>query len=137
MKKYICPNCESRNAKPYCNDCDCSIPNSSFIEEEEINYSHIAISNNVANIEIRCPSCDRKFSSSKKTCPYCGELLLNGTKYKTPFEAKEEVKMFIENKRKEQEERFAKSYGAIYGEVIIGGAVLYLIIHLLVKAFYQ
>ena len=61
---------------------------------------------------------------------------MNGTKYKTTFEAKEEVKKIIETKMKEQEEQYAKAYGAIWGEVIIGGAVLYLIIHLLVKAFF-
>lgn len=78
MKKYICPNCESRNTKPYCNDCDCSIPNNSFIEEEE----------SIIQPKIVCSSCGRtieKESMNRSNCPHCGELLLKGTSYKTSF----------------------------------------------------
>lgn len=75
MKKYICPNCESRNAKPYCNDCDCSIPNSSFIEEEET----------IIQQKIICSACGRTVEGKRTNCPHCGELLLKGTSYKTSF----------------------------------------------------
>ena len=75
MKKYICPNCESHNAKPYCNDCDCSIPNSSFIEEEET----------IIQQKIICSACGRAVEGKRTNCPHCGELLLKGTSYKTSF----------------------------------------------------
>ena len=78
MKKYICPNCESRNAKPYCNECDCSIPNNSFIEEAET----------ILQQKIICSACGRTVEGKdikRSNCPHCGELLLKGTSYKTSF----------------------------------------------------
>lgn len=78
MKKYICPNCESRNSKPYCNDCDCSIPNDSFIEEAET----------VLQQKIICSACGRTLEGKdcqRTNCPHCGELLLKGSSYKTSF----------------------------------------------------
>lgn len=136
VKKYICPNCESRNAKPYCNECDCSIPNNSFIEEAETNYSHISISNTVSNIEVRCPSCDRKLPNNKKTCPYCGELLLNGTKYQTTFEAKENANKIIEAEREKQAKQWGEMLGYAWAEIAVAAAILYFFIHLLVKIFF-
>lgn len=73
MKKYICPNCESRNNRPYCNECDISIPNDNFIEEDEVVYQK----------STRCSACGREVKGRPTNCPHCGELLLSGTSYKT------------------------------------------------------
>lgn len=74
MKKYICPNCESRNNRPYCNDCDCSIPNNCFIEEE---------TDDIVLAKTYCAACGGEVRNPKQlNCPHCGELLLKGTSYK-------------------------------------------------------
>ncbi|MDE6150009.1 MAG: hypothetical protein K2F81_07960 [Ruminococcus sp.] len=68
MKKYVCPVCSSRCDKPYCNECDCTIPSNSFVDVEDIEkYSY-------------CNYCGNKVIGNKNNCPYCGEIMFKGDK---------------------------------------------------------
>lgn len=70
MKKFVCPLCSSRCDKPYCNECDRSIPNNSYINIEKSETEKY----------IYCSSCKNRVLSNKLNCPFCGEILLQGDK---------------------------------------------------------
>ena len=71
MKKYVCPNCQSRCNNPYCNECDRTIPSNSFVEIEDLEQYRY------------CNYCGNKVIGNKNNCPYCGEIMFKGDKSKS------------------------------------------------------
>lgn len=69
MKKYVCPTCNSRCDRPYCNECERTIPANCTINVEEKAVEKVQY----------CKQCGAEVKGNKTNCPYCGELLLKGT----------------------------------------------------------